>query len=81
MADGFVIKKINMYMTDKIALFTTLYWVENFKSYNKYLFFFARHIGSETRKIPVDDLVSQLVSILQHQYIKRFRQLSIKNPE
>lgn len=78
---AFILKKIYLDMTDEIALLTALYWVQNFQSYNKHLFFLARHIGLITKKVPICDLTLQLDNIWQHQFIERFRKLVIENSE
>lgn len=49
--------------TDEMVMLATLYWVENFKSYNKHFYLLVKHLGLMTKKILVVDLKSRLDKI------------------
>lgn len=77
----FLLKKINIDFTNRIALLVTLVLVENFKFCNKYEFFLARHFDFVIKKIFKEDFTSRLDKILQHCNLQDFTQLAYKNPE
>lgn len=52
---GFLVKKINLDMMEEMVTLTVLYWIKNFKSCNKHLCVFAKHLGFITTKILVVD--------------------------
>ena len=52
-----------MNIKDEIASLVVFYWVENFKSYNKYFQLFTKYISLMPKKIPVDKLSLQINSI------------------
>lgn len=74
-------KKINLDITDGMIRLLVLYWVENFKTYNKHLYLLVRHLGLMTRKIPIVDLKLQLNSIWHYQLVAGFKQLVTKNAD
>lgn len=77
----FLTKKNNLDMTDGIVTLMALYWIKIFKSCNKHLRLFIRHLGLMTRKVLVDNLESQLNSIWYHQSIVDFKQLVKENSD
>ena len=60
---AFLDVKTNMDIIDRIALFSALYWVENFKSCNKHFRFLVRHIGLVTKKILLNEFLSQMNNV------------------
>ena len=55
--------KTNIDITDGIALLAALYKVKNFTPSKKHLRLLARYIGFMTKKIPVEELLSQMNNI------------------
>lgn len=76
-----LVVKTNMNIINKIASLAALYWVKNFKSSNRYLWLLAGHVGLMTKKIPVDELQSQINGIWRNCNLKNYKQLVTKKPE
>lgn len=58
-----------------IILLAAVYWVENFKSCNKYLHILAKKIGLVTRNISVEILELQLEEILKSRELAKLEKL------
>ena len=75
-----LLKKVNMDFTDGIASLAALHWVKNFKLCNKHQTLLARHLGLVTKKVPKEDIASQLDGIWQYRNLLDFTKLLCKNP-
>lgn len=73
--------RVTLNMMDGIVSLAVLHLVENFQPYNKHLSLLVRHRGLGTRKVTMDDFMSQLENIWQYQSADGFKELIIENPE
>lgn len=66
---------------DGIVLMADLYYVENFKFYNKHMRMLAKKVGQITRNISTKILVSQLEEIQKNQELVKLEKLVSKNED
>lgn len=73
--------KTNINITDEVTTLMALYWVENFQLCNKHLWLFTKHIDFMTKKIWLDEFLSQMNRIWRNRNSENYKQLIIEKME